>query len=95
MTQSYTTELTLDQYELLSSLLPPEAETGRPRTVNMMLVIQGILSVLVSGCAWRLLPKEYPPHGTVYYYFSKWRNDGSWKRIHDHLVCPSTSPHLV
>ena len=67
MTQSYTTELTIDQYELLSSLLPPEAETGRPRTVNMRLVIQGILYVLVSGCAWRLLPKEYPPHGTVYY----------------------------
>ena len=86
MNQSYTTELTVDQYELLSSLLPAKAETGRPRTVNMRLVIQGILYVLVSGCAWRLLPKEYPAHGTVYYYFSKWRNDGSWKRIHDHLV---------
>ena len=52
----------------------------------MMLVIQGILYILVSGCAWRLMPKEYPPSSTVYYYFSKWRNDGSWKQIHDHLV---------
>lgn len=34
----------------------------------------------------RLLPKTYPPYSTVYYYFRKWRNDGSWKRIHDHLV---------
>ncbi len=42
--------------------------------------------MLVSGCAWRLLPKEYPPYSTVYYYFRKWRNDGSWQRIHDHLV---------
>jgi transposase len=86
MTQAYTTELTLEQYELLESLLPPETETGRPRTVNMMLVIQGILYVLVSSCAWRLMPKEYPPYSTVYYYFSKWSKDGSWKRINDRLV---------
>lgn len=86
MTQAYSTELTLEQYELLASLLPPETETGRPRTVNMMSVIQGILYVLVTSCAWRLMPKEYPPSSTVYYYFSKWRKDGAWKRVHDHLV---------
>jgi len=51
-----------------------------------MLVMQAILSGLGSGCAWRLLPKAYPPYSTVYYYFRKWRDDGSWKRIHDHLV---------
>ncbi len=33
-----------------------------------------------------LMPKEYPPASTVYYYFRKWRNDGSWKRIHDLLA---------
>jgi putative transposase len=86
MTLAYTTELTSEQYELLYSLLPPEKTTGRPRTVKMMLVIQGILYVLVSGCAWRLLPKEYPPYSTVYYYFRQWRDDGTWKRVHDHLV---------
>ena len=94
MTQAYTTELTSEQcvaveprrHELLASLLPPETATGRPRTVNMMSVIQGILYVLVSSCAWRLMPKEYPHYSTVYYYFSKWRNDGSWKRINDRLV---------
>jgi transposase len=32
------------------------------------------------------MPKEYPPSSTVYYHFKKWRNDGSWKRIHDRLV---------
>lgn len=51
-----------------------------------MLILQAILYVLVSGCAWRLLPKTYPPYSTVYYYFRKWRHDGSWQRIHDHLV---------
>ena len=54
MTPSDTTELTVDQYELLSSLLPPETETGRPRTVNMMSFVQGIMYILVGGNAWRL-----------------------------------------
>lgn len=86
MTQAYITELTLEQSELLASLLPPETATGRPRTVNMLLVIQGILYVLVSSCAWRLMPREYPPSSTVYYYFSKWRQDGTWKQVHARLV---------
>jgi hypothetical protein len=33
MTSAATTELTVEQYELLAALLPPEAHTGRPRTV--------------------------------------------------------------
>lgn len=86
MTLAYTSELTVEQYELFQSLLSPASKSGRPRSVNLMLVLQAILYVLVSGCAWRLLPKEYPPYSTVYYYFRKWRDDGSWKRIHDHLV---------
>jgi putative transposase len=86
MTLAYPTELTLEQYEVFQSLLLPAAQSGRPRTVDLRLVVQAMLYVLVSGCAWRLLPHEYPPYSTVYYYFRKWRNDGSWKRIHDQLV---------
>lgn len=86
MTLAYATELTPEQYELFQLLLHPASKLGRPRNVNLMMVLQGILYVLITGCAWRLLPKEYPPSTTVYYYFRKWRNDGSWKRIHDHLV---------
>ena len=86
MTLAYASELSLEQYQLFASLLCPTHPTGRPRRVNLMLVMQAILYVLVTGCAWRLLPKQYPPYSTVYYYFRKWRDDGSWKRIHEHLV---------
>lgn len=85
MNLAYDMELTLEQYELLKTLISPDSSTGRPRTVNLMSVLQGILYVLVSGCAWRRLPKQYPPYSTVYY-FRKWRDDGSWKRMHDYLV---------
>ena len=86
MDLAYATELSVEQYELLESLLPRSSNTGRPRSVSLKRVIQAILYVLGTSCAWRLLPQEYPPYSTVYYYFAKWRDDGSWKRIHDHLV---------
>ena len=43
MTLGYTTELTQLQWELLEYLLPPAKKTGRPRTVDMLSVIQAIL----------------------------------------------------
>lgn len=86
MNLAYASELSLEQYELFEFLVSPSSPTGRPRSVSLMQVIQAILYVLTSGCAWRQLPNTYPPYSTVYYYFRKWREDGSWKRIHDHLV---------
>ena len=40
------------------------------------------LYLLRSGCAWRLLPREYGPWSTVYHFFRTWRLDGTWERIH-------------
>jgi transposase len=32
-----------------------------------------------------MLPKEFGPWGTVYYYFAKWGRDGTWRRLNDAL----------
>jgi transposase len=85
MTLVYATELTAKQWQVLEPLLPPPKPTGRPRSVSLRLVMQAILYVLVTGCAWRLLPNDYPPYSTVYSYFRQWRDDATWKRIHDAL----------
>jgi len=45
-------------------------------------ILNGIFYVLRSGCAWRLLPHEFPPWSTVYHYFRSWRNAGSWEQMH-------------
>jgi putative transposase len=47
MTLADTTELTVEQYELFETLLSPASSIGRPRRVNLMLVVQAILYVLV------------------------------------------------
>jgi putative transposase len=51
----------------------------------MRAVINGIFYVLRSGCAWRMLPHDFPPWPTVYYYFWSWRRDGTWERLQDTL----------
>ena len=86
MNQVYATELSDDQWEVLEPLLPAASRWGRPREVDLRQVLSAIFYVLVSGCAWALIPQEYPAYSTVYYDFRKWRDDGTWKHIHDHLV---------
>ena len=37
--------------------------------------------VLRSGCAWRLLPHDFPPCKPIYHYFRLWRIDGTWEKV--------------
>ena len=48
-------------------------------------MLNGIFYLVRSGCAWRMLPKEYPPWPTVHDYYRRWRLDGTWERIHAHV----------
>ena len=66
-------------------MLPKEKPGGRPRTTDMREVMNGILYMCRGGCAWRALPHDLPPWGTVWYYFSVLRDDGTLVRIHDAL----------
>lgn len=86
MTPAYASDLTQEQWELLAPQFSARKPTGRPRTVELHRVVNAILYVLLTGCAWYLLPQTFPPYSTVYYYFRQWRDDGTWKRVHDHLV---------
>ncbi|MFC4114306.1 IS5 family transposase [Nonomuraea zeae] len=38
-----------------------------------------------TGVQWNYLPHDLPPKSATYYYFSKWRDDGTDKTIHDLL----------
>ena len=81
----YGSDLTDEQWELLEDLIPPGKPGGRPRVVSMREVLNGIMYVLRSGCAWRLLPHDFPKWNIVYYYFWRFRREGLWRDIHDLL----------
>ncbi|PLZ90624.1 IS5 family transposase [Fischerella thermalis] len=85
MSKSYSTNLTQEQWELIEPLIPPSLHGGRPREVDICLVLNAIFYVLCEGCRWRALPGDFPNWQTVYTYFRNWRMDGTWVRIHDKL----------
>ncbi len=78
--RAYPTDLNDTQWTVIAPLLPPPAKTGRPREHAWREIVNAIFYLTASGCAWRLLPHEFPPWQTVYTYFRKWRLDGSWER---------------
>ena len=78
---SYPSDMTEEEWRVLQPLIPPAKAGGRPRGVDMRAVINGIFYVLRSGGAWRMLPHDFPPWPTVYYYFWRWRGDGTWERL--------------
>jgi len=82
---NYPTDLTDEQWQILHRLLPHPSRRGAPQRICRRSVINAILYVLRSGCAWRLLPHEFPKWKTVYGIFYRWRNDGTWQVIHDTL----------
>ena len=69
------------QWGLLEPLLPTASPKGHPRTVHLREVVNGILYVLRGGISWRMMPHDLPPWGTVWWYFRKWRQDGTWERV--------------
>jgi putative transposase len=81
----YASDLTEEQWQLIEPWIPRPKPGGRPRTVNLREVINAILYLNRTGCAWRLLPHEFPPWGTVHYYYRRFRLEGVWPRIHDRL----------
>ena len=48
-------------------------------------MVNGILYVLSGGIPWRLMPHDLPPWGTVWWYFRKWRANGTWERVEEAL----------
>jgi putative transposase len=80
MSKTYPSDLTDEQWSVVGPLLLP-SQGGRPPTVDFRKILDGIFYRNRSGCQWRLLPKEFGPWGTVYYWFAKWRKDGTFKRL--------------
>ena len=82
----YASDTTDAEWLLLGSFLPAQRRVGRPREVDLRVVMNAILYILATGCQWRALPKDFPPYSTVQYYFYAWRDQRVWRRINLALV---------
>ena len=84
----YPTDLTDEEWDYLQSLIPTpksgKGKRGRPALERRRLV-NAIFYMVRSGCAWRLLPKDFGPWQTIYGYYRVWTKDWTWRFIHDSL----------
>ncbi|MGH7732694.1 MAG: IS5 family transposase, partial [Gemmatimonadales bacterium] len=83
----YQSDLGDDEWAVLEPLLPPvrAGGRGRPPVHPRRAVVNAIFYLDRAGCAWRYLPKDFPPWRTVYGYFAAWRDDGTLQQLHDQL----------
>lgn len=85
---AYPTDLSDAEWLILEPLLLAVLSLsgrGRPRQVELREIVNAIFYVLRSGCAWRLLPHDFPAWQTVYGYFRRWRDSGLWEKLNDAL----------
>jgi transposase len=89
----YASDVTDQEWQLIAPSLPLPKTTGRPRSTAMRDVVDAILYIASAGCAWRMLPNDFPPVSTVRYYFYGWRDDGIFEMISRLLVAMARELH--
>lgn len=81
----YPSDVSDAEWDVIDPLLPPAKPGGRPRSTSLRHLVNAIFYISRGGCAWRMMPKDFPPYQTVYRYFRAWSKDGTWTRVHDAL----------
>ena len=81
----YPTDLSDKEWALIQPYVPETKRGGRPEKYPKREILHAIFSIVRGGCAWRLLPHDFPPWQIVYHYFWGWRQDGTWQAMHDLL----------
>ena len=82
MRKTYQTDLSDSEWARIEPHLPVPKAPGRPRIHSPREVLNAIFYIVRSGCAWRLLPHDFPPWKTIHHYFRTWRIEGTWERMH-------------
>lgn len=80
--KAYPSDLNDEQWKLIEARFHYEyTGIGRPPTEELREVVNAILYLERSGCQWNMLPHDLPPKSTVYDYFIRWQNDGTWNLV--------------
>jgi len=69
----YSTDLTDKQWQVIEKFLD---DKERKRKHSLRSIFNAIFYLVKTGCQWRMLPSDFAPWNTVYYYYRKWKNNG-------------------
>jgi putative transposase len=86
----YPSDLTDEQWVVVEPIVTYKTEAelykgGRPRTVALRAIVNALLYMDRTGVHWRFFPSDFPPSGTIRYYFAKWTWDGTWEALNTAL----------
>lgn len=80
-TKRYASDLNDQEFELIAPHVAQKEGSGKKRTVDIREILNAIFYRNRSGCQWRMLPSDFPPWNHVWYYYRKWRNDGTLEHL--------------
>ena len=79
------TDLTDAEWALVADLFERDGQRGAPPRYERRHMVNACCYALRTGCAWRLLPKTFPPWQAVYMSFKRWAAAGLFEVVHDRL----------
>ena len=79
----YPTDLTDEEWERIRPLLPRPAKRGRKPGVDLREVLNAIRYMARAGAGWRMLPHDFPPWQTVYWWFRRFVRRLLFRTLHD------------
>ena len=79
------TDLTDAEWALVADLFERDGQRGAPPRYERRHVVNACCYALRTGCAWRLLPKTFPPWQATYMTFKRWAAGGVFEAMHDRL----------
>ena len=82
-TKRYPTDLTDAEWSAVQPLLPRPGRTGRKRATDLREILNAIRYMARSAGGWRMLPKDFPPWQTVYWWFRRFVRRLLFQTIHD------------
>ena len=79
---NYESDLTDKQWEAIKEFFP----SGNKSKYHKRSLVEAVLYIVKTGCQWRMLPHDYPPHDTVWSFYRRARENGVWDKMMQHLV---------
>ena len=80
--KDYTTSLTEKQWQFIEKVVECQK---RKRKHELRDIMNAIIYLVNTGCQWRILPNDFAPCNTVYFYYRKWKNEGIIEELHEAL----------
>ena len=81
----YSTDLTDKQWKLIEHIF--RTHKGQHFILHAKRdLVNAVLYLVKTGCQWRLLPNDFPPHAAVWSFYRRAVKSGRWEKAMDLLV---------